>query len=140
MFPPVVPEGQSPPFAVVTPTDHSAWIIIATALGFSCVLLFSFIRLGVRLTIAPPFGLDDVFLGAATVSLPSIRYMPWIFSDDIFFWSRLVTDQHAQVVSFAQTSTVLYAVSLGLGKSIELVKPERLVQVQKVSQYDAPSL
>jgi hypothetical protein len=70
MSSPVVPHGQSPPFAVVTPTDHSAWIIITTAFGLACLLLFTLIRTFVRLTIAPPFGLDDAFLGSATVGRP----------------------------------------------------------------------
>lgn len=99
---PAVPDGHYPPFAVVTPTDHSAWIIIGTAFGLSCVLLFSVIRICIRLTISPPFGLDDVFVGSATV------------------------------LSVVQSAITLYAASLGLGKSIELVTPDALVKVQKL--------
>ncbi len=127
---PAVPEGQAPPFAVVTPTDHSAWIIIATAFGLSCVLLFSFIRLFIRLTIAPPFGLDDAFLGSATVCFPCIRYISQ---------RCLATYHHLQVISIVQSSITLYAASLGLGKSIELVNPEGLAKVQKVSLHHGPS-
>lgn len=64
-----VPEGHSEPFLVVTPSDKSAWIIIATAFGLTFVLLFGIIRVCVRLTIAPPFGLDDIFQGCSTVGL-----------------------------------------------------------------------
>ncbi len=60
--------SYSAPFAVVTDTDHSAWLIIATALGLSWSLLFGAIRVFIRWTIAPGVGLDDVSLAAATVS------------------------------------------------------------------------
>lgn len=63
-----VPSGYSAPFAVVTDTDHSAWLIIATALGLSWTLLFAAIRIFIRRTIAPGVGLDDASLAAATVS------------------------------------------------------------------------
>lgn len=66
----VVPPGQSPPFAIVTETDHQAWIFIATAFGLCCSLLFGGIRVLVGLTAARGAGLDDACLGAGTVSLP----------------------------------------------------------------------
>ncbi len=66
----IVPPGQSPPFTVVTDTDHEAWIVVATAFGLCCSLLFGGIRIFVRLTIARGVGLDDALLGVATVSLP----------------------------------------------------------------------
>ncbi len=65
----IVPDGHAPPFASVTPTDHSAWIIIGTAFGLSCVLLFSVIRICARTSNAPRFALDDAFLASATVGL-----------------------------------------------------------------------
>lgn len=68
---PQVPPGQSPPFAAVTDTDHRAWIIIATALGISMTLLSSSIRIFVRQTIGPGWGLDDVTLALSTVSTVS---------------------------------------------------------------------
>ncbi|ERF71368.1 hypothetical protein EPUS_09332 [Endocarpon pusillum Z07020] len=97
-----VPAGNAPPFAVVTATDRTGWIIITLAYGLSWVLLFSVIRICIRLTIAPPFGLDDVFLGLATI------------------------------FTIAQSSTTLYAASRGLGKSVELLSPEALTEVQKL--------
>lgn len=130
MSAPAVPDGQAPPFAVVTPTDHSAWIIIASAFGLSCVLLFGIIRVGIRLTIAPPFGLDDVLFGTATVCL--LRLCP-------ILQICLVTNQHQQLIAIVQSSTILYAASLGMGKSIELVNPEALVKIQKVSPHPLPS-
>jgi len=62
-----IPSGQYPPFAVVTETDHTAWIIIATALGLSCILLFSVIKIFIRWTISPTVGLDEAFLAGSTV-------------------------------------------------------------------------
>jgi hypothetical protein len=126
MSAPVVPHGQSPPFAVVTETDHSAWIIIGASFGLSCVLLFSVIRVCVRFTIAPAFGLDDIFLGFATVCLPSNHCPSQAYS---------ATDYQVQVISVVQSSITLYAASRGLGKSAELVNTKDLVEVQKVSQH-----
>lgn len=65
----VIPPGYSPPFAVVTENDHTAWIVIATSLGLACALLFGGIRILLRSTICPGVGLDDCIIGAATVSI-----------------------------------------------------------------------
>lgn len=66
----VIPSGYHPPFAVVTDTDHTAWIIIAAALGLSMILLFSAIKIFIRWSISPRVGLDEAFLAAATVCVP----------------------------------------------------------------------
>ena len=63
----VVPPGQSAPFATVTPTDHSAWIIISTALGLSMSLLFAAIRVFIRSATKHGYEKDDLVLAAATV-------------------------------------------------------------------------
>jgi len=99
---PTVPEGQYPPFAVVTPDDHAAWILIATALGLACFLFFGTIRAIVRSTLGHGFGIDDYMLYAATV-LASI-----------------------------QSSIILGACSKGLGKAVDLVSPEAQDEVQKM--------
>lgn len=88
---PVVPEGQYPPFAVATPDDQSAWIIVAAALGLVCSLFFGGLRLLIRLTIHREFGLDDFTLGAATL------------------------------LAIVQSSIILGACSKGLGKSIDIL-------------------
>jgi hypothetical protein len=62
-----VPDGYYPPFAAVTDTDHGAYIIIAVTLGTTLVLISSFIRAFIRISFAQRAGLDDTFLGAATV-------------------------------------------------------------------------
>jgi hypothetical protein len=62
-----IPPGQSAPFATVTLTDHSAWIIISTALGLSMSLLFAAIRVFIRSATKHGYGKDDYVLAAATV-------------------------------------------------------------------------
>lgn len=62
-----VPPGQFAPFATVTATDHSAWILISTALGLSMSLLFAAIRIFIRSATKHGFGKDDYALAAATV-------------------------------------------------------------------------
>ena len=63
-----VPAGQYPPFAVVTEDDHRAWIIVTTALGLACALVFAGIRTFVRCAFTDGFGLDDAMVYASTVS------------------------------------------------------------------------
>ena len=64
-----VPPGQTPPFAVVTSTDHRAWIFIAAALGIVMKVLASAIRVFVRYTSKSSWGLDDFLLPISTVSM-----------------------------------------------------------------------
>ncbi len=61
---------QHPPLLQVTPTDHSAWIAVATVLGLCCALVTLLIRAFVRIVISPPLGYDDAAILAATVSYP----------------------------------------------------------------------
>lgn len=67
VYPPVVPPGQTPPLAVVTESDHRAWIFIAAALGVSMTLLASGIRAFIRCGTKSVWGLDDATLGVSTV-------------------------------------------------------------------------
>jgi hypothetical protein len=97
-----VPHGQYPPFAVVTPDDHAAWILIVTALGIACCLFFGGVRALVRFTFSQGFGRDDYALYAATV------------------------------LGIVQSSIILGACSKGLGKRLDLVSPEAQVKVQKM--------
>jgi hypothetical protein len=62
-----VPEGYHPPFAVVSPRDHTAWIVIATTLGLVNILLFAAIRFFLRLTTTQTLGRDDALIAIATV-------------------------------------------------------------------------
>ncbi|OCT48690.1 hypothetical protein CLCR_04817 [Cladophialophora carrionii] len=97
----VLPPGYSPPFYEVTDTDHTAWIIIATALCLCWLLLFAAIRLFIRCTITPGCGLDDVSVAIATT------------------------------LAVIQSSIMLGACSDGLGRSVELIPPVMLEKVQK---------
>lgn len=58
-----------PPLLEVTPTDHTAWIVITTFLGLCCALVTALLRIFVRLVISPPFGHDDTIVLVATVRL-----------------------------------------------------------------------
>ena len=118
----VIPPGSSPPFYQVTDDDHTAWIIITTALCLCWVLLFAGIRVLIRYTITPGFGLDD-----ATVAISTVwsRAQPNL----AFGWH---TDRVLQILAVIQSSVLLRACSDGLGKSVELTSPLMLVQVQKV--------
>lgn len=99
---PFVPDGYSPPFAVVTPTDHEAWILIATALGLACSLLFCAIRIFVRLAISPNFGLDDYSLYLGTI------------------------------LAVIQSALLFEGCNKGLGKAIDLVKVSDQIAAQKL--------
>ncbi len=57
-----------PPFYQVTPTDHGAWVVVATGVGISCALVTLLIRGFVRVVISPPFGRDDTTILLAMVS------------------------------------------------------------------------
>ncbi|KAK0261592.1 hypothetical protein LTR35_017845 [Friedmanniomyces endolithicus] len=60
----ITPAGQYPLFTVVTEADHTAWIVIATALGIPIILVFGAIRIFVRRTAG--VGFDDILLALAT--------------------------------------------------------------------------
>ncbi|KAH8810577.1 hypothetical protein F5884DRAFT_255871 [Xylogone sp. PMI_703] len=62
----VIPPNHYPPFAVVSNTDHSAWILIVTALGLSFILLFTVIKVFVRWRIAR-IGFDEWLLLTSTI-------------------------------------------------------------------------
>jgi len=67
-FTPIVPPGQHPPYSVVTPTDHGAWIIISASLWLSITLLFAGIRIFIRSSTNPGYGKDDYSIACASVS------------------------------------------------------------------------
>ncbi|KIY04000.1 uncharacterized protein Z520_00692 [Fonsecaea multimorphosa CBS 102226] len=98
-----VPAGQSPPFAVVTPDDHEAYILISTAFGLACILFFAGIRTVVRTTISHGIGLDDYLFYAGSL------------------------------LAIIQSSIVLGACSKGLGKALHLVSLERQHEIQKMT-------
>ena len=58
---------RHPPLLTVTPTDHTAWIVITAILGICCALVTALLRIFVRAVISPPFGHDDTVVLVATV-------------------------------------------------------------------------
>ncbi len=107
-----------PPFFQVTPTDHTAWIAVATVLGLCCTLVTLLIRFFVRFVIHPPLGRDDLLIFAATAST---------------ILSVVVTQlTRTKMAATVQSSIVVYGVSNGLGKSVELITPDALLKVEKV--------
>jgi len=78
------------------------------------------IRVFVRFTISPPFGRDDFLMFSATAST--------ILSVVV---TQLTRTKGAAAV---QSSIVLYGVSKGLGKSVELISPDALLKVEKVER------
>lgn len=65
---PPIPAGYSPPFSTVTDDNHAAWLIIATALGLACILIFVSARVVVRFSVSSSVGTDDWVLASAVVS------------------------------------------------------------------------
>lgn len=113
-----VPEGQYPPFAVVTPNEHAAWIIIATAVGMFCSIFFGIIRFGVRKFIAPKFGLDDYMLGGATALMIIQSAILLVACSNGLGNSidLLAEEVQAKVQSLYYTSNLLFILALGLSK------------------------
>ncbi|ETN43603.1 uncharacterized protein HMPREF1541_02762 [Cyphellophora europaea CBS 101466] len=96
------PEGFTPPLAILTPTDHTAWIYIASILGLCCFMLFGAVRVLVRTMFTGSFGNDDYFFYAATA------------------------------VAVIQTGIILGACSRGLGKSVDLLSSAAQADVQRM--------
>lgn len=97
-----IPEGFSPPLAVVTENDHTGWIYISTILGLCCFLVFGGVRLLVRSMFTGSFGNDDYYFYAGTGA------------------------------AIIQTGIILGGCSKGLGKSVDLLSDQALDQVQKI--------
>jgi hypothetical protein len=55
----------NPPYAIISATDHTGWVIICTTVGLPLLLVFAAIRYVVRRGV--DFGLDDGFVAASTV-------------------------------------------------------------------------
>ena len=59
--------GQSPPLTVITSTDHSGFVLIATTLGLVFTLVSLLIRVYVRYECSNSFARDDVAVTVAGV-------------------------------------------------------------------------
>jgi hypothetical protein len=108
---------QHPAFAIVSDTDHTAWIAICTILGIPIILVFGVIRYAVRRTVE--FGLDDGFAAAATVR-----------SCDMVHGQQELT-RH-KVLAIVQASVILGASSHGLGRAADQIRAEPMISLQKV--------
>lgn len=118
-----IPEGYNPPFAVITDHDHSAYLIIACALGIALVSLSIVIHVFLRTAFGHGFGWDDTVLFLATVSRPNDTRRLHYLTDPL----------HLQAVAFVQSSVTWTAAVHGLGASITLLTPTQLETVQEVS-------
>lgn len=97
-----LPPGYSPPSAVITENDHGGWVTITNGVMLCNVLLFLAIRLYIRFSISPPFRHDDTVLCLATA------------------------------LSVTQAVIVFLQVSRGFGKSVEQIRTDNLLEVQKL--------
>ena len=115
---PVVPEGQSPPLAVVTPTDHAAWILLSTTIGLSITLIFAGIRIFVRTTISRPFAIDDHTLLAGTFLAVVQAVIIFVACDRGLGKSLEVApiETQDQVQALLYTSNLFFILCLGLSK------------------------
>ncbi|KAI1935901.1 hypothetical protein LOZ53_004449 [Ophidiomyces ophidiicola] len=94
-------EDLLPPLLPVDAQHHGAWVVIAAAMGLTITLASLSIRLYVRLSISPSFGIDDIVFLAATIC------------------------------TVIQNGTIFSAVSKGFGSAIEQIAPGNLQYVQK---------
>jgi hypothetical protein len=105
---------------IISSTDKGGVILIATALGLAFVLVSLLIRAYVRYGFSPGrFAWDDGLILTAAVSsfgLSPIR--PKLTCDQIF--------------SIFQNAAVFVEVNKGLGKTIDDVSSQQLVEIQKV--------
>lgn len=62
-----VPPGYHKPFTTVTPSDQTAWIVVAAILGIVYMVVAGLLRLWARHERRVDLGLDDLFCGVATV-------------------------------------------------------------------------
>lgn len=115
------PGSYLPPFCQITPNDHGGWIAVITGVGICCTLVALMIRAFVRVVISPPFGRDDTVILLATVSK-----LWWFF---ILTTNRLI---NTKVMATIQSSIILYGVSKGLGRSVELINSAEIRAVEKV--------
>lgn len=58
---------QSPPLAVITPTNHGGFITITAAVGMTFAICATLMRVYARAAINGPWGHDDSVLAVSTV-------------------------------------------------------------------------
>ncbi|KFY42604.1 hypothetical protein V495_04422 [Pseudogymnoascus sp. VKM F-4514 (FW-929)] len=100
---PVLAPGQSPPLAVISPTNQGGVVLIITALCMVFALVSILIRLYIRLQIRHAYERDD-----SAVAI-------------------------AMLFSIIQSSVVFVEVSKGYGKTIRDISPSGIIELQKAS-------
>lgn len=118
--PDVLP-GHYPPFATVSATDHSAWILIAASLGLVCTLVFGGLRTLVR---GRSFGLDDYALlpAIALAIIQSSLVFGACASDFGKAFYLISPDNQVEVQRLFYTSNILTIIVVGLSKlSVPLI-------------------
>ena len=66
------------PLQRLTPTDKAAWIIMATLVGLTFLLLTDGLRWYIRYRLAPPLRLHDKVMFLATVSVIKCIAVTWL--------------------------------------------------------------
>ncbi|KAK5049004.1 hypothetical protein LTR84_005426 [Exophiala bonariae] len=93
--------GQSPPIAIVTPTDQRGVLWIVTWFCLATAVVSLLIRVYVRIAFSQSYGKDDISIFGAFISF------------------------------IVQSSIAIYEVRLGVGQTLQDVRPENLQQLQK---------
>lgn len=113
--------GHLPPLSTVSPTDHSAWILIATCLGLIYTLFFGALRALVR---GSNLGPDDYVLAPAIgVSVVQSGLMFAACAKGFGKAFDLISEHHQlQVQQLFYTSNILVLVIVALSKlSVPLI-------------------
>ncbi|RFU35677.1 hypothetical protein B7463_g743, partial [Scytalidium lignicola] len=88
----VLPPDNYPPFAVVTATDHTAWILVTTALGLSFLLLLSAIKLLAIIQSSIVLGACADGLGKSIELIPAEnrhKVQQMLYASNLFFIAAL---------------------------------------------------
>ena len=115
----------SPPSTIITPDNHGGLITITAAVGMTFALCSMGIRIYARTQINGPWGHDDSALLASAV-----RVWPFKFQT---LQNALRLLMNFQVFCIFQSIAKMISVANGLGKTIEMIDPVKLLAVQKVA-------
>jgi hypothetical protein len=125
---PVLPPGQSPPFAIVTPKDHEVWIF-----GLACFLFFGAIGGMVRWTTGRGFWTDGFVLYAATtIAVIQSAIILGACSKGLGKGLDLVsTEARDQVQKMYYTSNLFFIMAVGLSKISVMCFLRRISRVRQ---------
>ncbi|KAN0096809.1 hypothetical protein V8E51_015614 [Hyaloscypha variabilis] len=119
-----IPTGQSAPFVITSPTDHSGDIVIVAATGIALILVTLSIRVYIRSSFSGPWLADDTVFALATVA--SLVQSSLVCASAHFGWGKVIQDikplylVKAEKIIYA--SDIVYIVTLALSKhSLDLL-------------------